>query len=264
VPEGDTIFRLVRRMEPQTAGRLVTRSEVRTGPSAGYDLAGRTLLSWRSVGKHMLTRFSGGESLHSHLEMDGSWRLLPPGRRIPRDVDPDVRVVLELGGPTLIGILLPVVELIRTSDEDDVVGHLGPDLLGPGWDLDEAVRRLQREPDRPIVEAILDQRNLAGIGNLWANETCFLRGAFPWRPVGSVDLPGLLRLVHKMIRYSAATDGRQITTGNTRRGQEHWVYGRSGRACLRCGTKIRFRPERPGEPYARATWWCPTCQPETW
>lgn len=148
-----------------------------------------------------------------------------------------------------------------------MVGHLGPDVLGPVslkrpspggvvaefWDEPEAISRLLREPSRPIVEALLDR-------NLWAGETCYLRGVNPWRPAGTVDLPGLVRLARRMMRQASET-GMQVTTGNPRRGESHWVYGRSGQPCRRCGSAIEFTPDVPGEPYRRDTWWCPRCQP---
>ena len=261
VPEGDTIARLVRRLGPATAGRTVTSSEVRIGRGAGTSLVGQVLLGWDSRGTHILTRFSGGLTLHTHLKMDGRWTLLPAGKVLPRRVDPDVRVIIGLGGPTLYGIALPIVELVPTREEATVVGHLGPDLLGPDWDEAEAIRRLAADPDRPIVEALLDQRNLAGIGNVWAVETCFLRGLHPWRPAGTVDLAATVRLARRMLRHSTDTTGSHVTTGNTRRGETHWVYGRAGHPCRRCGTTIELRRASPGEPYARDTWWCPSCQP---
>jgi len=253
VPEGDTIARLIRRLEPATAGRTVTTSEIRMGPGAGTSLVGQVLAGWESRGKHILTRFSGGLTLHTHLKMDGRWTLLGAGKVLPRHLDPDVRVVLGLGGPTLYGIGLPVVELLPTREEARVVGHLGPDLLGPGWDESEAVRRLGADVHRPVIEALLDQRNLAGIGNVWAVETCFLRGLYPWRPVGTVDLPAAVRLARRMLRHSTETDGRHVTTGNLRRGETHWVYSRAGRPCRRCGTPVAHRPARPG---ARWSWRC--------
>ena len=262
MPEGDSIARLVRRLNPPTAGRTVTVSDIRTGRGAGTSLVGRRLLGWESRGKHILTRFSGGLTLHTHLKMDGRWTLLADGKVLPRRMDPDVRVVVGLeGGLTLYGIALPVVEVLPTREEQSVVGHLGPDLLGPGWDEGEAVRRLAADAERPVIEALLDQRNLAGIGNVWAVETCFLRGLNPWRPIGTVDLPAAVRLARRMLRHSTDTTGSHVTTGDTRRGQTHWVYGRGGQPCRRCGTTILFRKARPGDPTSRDTWWCPTCQP---
>jgi len=270
VPEGDTIARLVRRLNPATAGRTVTSNEVRIGRGAGTSLVGQALLGWESRGKHILTRFSGGLTLHTHLKMDGRWTLLAAGKVLPRRLDPDVRVIVGLDGgparpgapgPTLYGIALPVVEVVATREEASVVGHLGPDLLGDGWDEDEAVRRLGADPERPVIEALLDQRNLAGIGNVWAVETCFLRGLHPWRPVGTVELGAAARLARRMLRHSTDTTGGHVTTGNLRRGESHWVYNRADRPCRRCATPIAFRDARPGEPYARQTWWCPICQP---
>ncbi|HET7018222.1 MAG TPA: DNA glycosylase, partial [Streptosporangiaceae bacterium] len=141
--------------------------------------------------------------------------------------------------------------------------HLGPDLLGPDWDQDEAVRRLLAQPDRPIGEALLDQANLAGIGNLYKAEVLFLRGISPWRTTAAAgDLGPLVELARKLLD---ANKERlfQVTTGNAARGQETWVYGRSGRPCRRCRTPIK------SDGYAgrgtirmeRVTFWCPACQP---
>lgn len=152
----------------------------------------------------------------------------------------------------------PVVQLVRSWTE--AVGHLGPDPLRPDWSLDEGVRRLLADPDRPLISALLDQRGVSGLGNLWVVELCFLRGHFPWTPVGSVELAPLLTLARRMLKHSVAYGTGMATTGDTRRGRSHWVYGRAGRPCRRCGTPIRFRPAS-GRPYERETWWCPHCQP---
>ena len=254
------MLRAARRMAAALEGRTVVRSDFRVPQLATADLSGRTVLSFVSRGKHMLTRFSGDLTLHTHFEMDGSWQLVGPGKRLPRTFADEIRVVLETDGPAAYGLRLPVVELLATAREDDVVGHLGPDILGPDWDEQEAVRRLAADPERPVVEALLDQKNLAGIGNLWANETCFLRGVSPWTPVRDVDLARAVRLARRMMTHALDHPG-QVTTGDTRRGQTHWVYGRNQRPCRRCGTPIDFRDSVTGRPYARETWWCPTCQP---
>ena len=251
-------------MRAGLVGHVVTRSDFRVPQLATADLSGRSVLAFDSYGKHMLTRFSAGErdgglTLHTHFEMDGAWQLVGHGKHLPASFDDEVRLVLETDGPTAYALRMPVLELLETAHEDRAVGHLGPDLLGPSWDEDEAVRRLLREPDRPVVEAVLDQKNLAGIGNLWAVETCFLRGVSPWTPVAEVDLPALVRLARRMLRHSLEHPG-QVTTGDTRRGQTHWVYGRAERPCRRCGTPVGFR-DSTGAPYARETWWCPRCQP---
>jgi len=245
-------------MRAGLVGRTVTASDFRVPQHATADLSGREVLAFDSLGKHMLTRFSGGLTLHTHFEMDGSWQLVGEGKRLPRAFDDEIRLVLSTDGPTAYALRMPVLELVETDREHEVVGHLGPDLLGD-WDADEAVRRLSADPQRPLVEALLDQRNLAGIGNLWAVETCFLRGASPWTPVADVDLPAALALVRRMMRHSLGHGG-MVTTGDTRRGRTHWVYGRAGRPCRRCGTEVQHREAGPG-PYARETWWCPSCQP---
>jgi len=162
-----------------------------------------------------------------------------------------------------------VLELLRTRDEHRVVGHLGPDVLAgrptatqEEFDLGEALARLARDPARPVVEALLDQRGVAGLGNLWAVELCFLRGLWPWTPLGDVDLEPLLALARRMIRHSLEHRTGMTTTGVKRRGENHWVTGRSNRPCRRCGTLVRFRPAAgSGAPYTREVWWCPSCQP---
>ncbi|MFC3690043.1 DNA-formamidopyrimidine glycosylase family protein [Aquipuribacter hungaricus] len=266
MPEGDSVWRVARRLEAGLSGRTVLRSDLRVPRSATADLSGQTVLTTVPRGKHLLTRFSGGLTLHTHLRMTGSWTVVGAGKRLPRHLDDTVRVVLATAGPTAYALDMPVVELLRTDREDDVVGHLGPDLLGPGWDPAEAVRRLSRDPARPLAAALLDQRNLAGIGNLWANELCFLRGRSPWTPVGEVDLPPLVDLAHRLLRFSVsgAVTGQntsQVTTGDPRKGRNHWVSGRAGRPCLRCGTTVRVVEEVPDDPERRRTWWCPRCQP---
>ncbi len=269
MPEGDSVWKAARRLREQLVGRVVVASDFRVPQHATADLSGRTVTAFDSYGKHMLTRFSpvaddGGLTLHTHFEMDGSWQVVGPGKVLPRDLDDDVRLVLRTDGPTAYALRMPVVELLRTADEDRVLGHLGPDVLGPSWEQgrheDEAVRRLSADPDRPLVEALLDQRNLAGIGNLWAVETCYLRGTSPWTPVRDVDLRAAVRLARRMMRHSLEHPG-QVTTGDTRRGQTHWVYGRAERPCRRCGTPVAFRDSVPSTNWARETWWCPHCQP---
>ncbi|GAB3678331.1 DNA-formamidopyrimidine glycosylase family protein [Angustibacter aerolatus] len=265
MPEGDSVKRVAVRLHARLSGLRVVRSSFRHPKAATVDLAGTTILETVSRGKHLLTRFDDGRTLHTHLRMDGEWTVLGPGKHLPRRLDPDVRVLLDTGpdGPTGIGLRLPVVEVLPTRDEADVVGHLGPDLLGDDWDAAEAERRLLLRPDRPIKAALLDQRNLAGIGNMWADELCFLRGLHPDRPVGTVDLPRALALAHRMLRFSVSPGGAaQVTTGDTRRGEQHWVTGRANRPCRRCGTTVLVVPEVPGDPERRRTWWCPSCQPE--
>ena len=265
VPEGDSVWKAAKRLREQLVGRTVVRSDFRVPQHATADLSGRQVTAFDSYGKHMLTRFSpasqdGGITLHTHFEMDGAWQVVGPGKVLPRSFDDEVRLVLQTDGPTAYALRMPVLELVATADEPQLLGHLGPDLLGPGWDEDEAVRRLAADPDRPLVEALLDQKDLAGIGNLWAVETCYLRGHSPWTPVRDVDLRAAVQLARRMMRHSLEHPG-QVTTGDTRRGSTHWVYGRAERPCRRCGTPVAFRDSITGTPYSRETWWCPRCQP---
>jgi endonuclease-8 len=267
VPEGDSVHLLAERLRRHLDGRTVVRSDLRVPQHATVDLAGRRVLGHETHGKHLLTRFSGASSdgltLHTHLRMDGSWTVIGPGRRLPRRLWDDVRVVLEVDtGQTAHGLLLPVVDVLRTRDEASVVGHLGPDPLRPDWDEAEAVRRISAEPEVPVARALLDQTKVAGWGNLWANELCFLRGVSPWTPVGDLDVAALVRLGARALRHSARVPGAyQVTTGDRRRGEQHYVAGRARRPCVRCGTTVRVVDAVDGDPGARRTWWCPRCQP---
>jgi endonuclease-8 len=261
MPEGDVVWRAARQLDAALAGRVLTRSDFRVPRYATTDLTGRTVLEVISRGKHMLTRVEADVTVHTHLRMDGSWRVWPAGRYPPRDHR--VRLVLENSRWQAVGFALGMVDVLPTAREDSVVGHLGPDLLGPDWDLDEAVRRLQGQPGRPVAEALLDQRNLAGIGNFYKAEALFLRGVSPWQPVGATaDLEDLVELARRLLTANKDRAG-QVTTGNPARGEEAWVYRRAGRPCRRCGTPIRAEGHAAhgnatGE---RVTFWCPACQP---
>ena len=262
MPEGDTVYALARRLDDALRDRVLTHGELRVPAHATADLAGRTVLSHVTHGKHLLTRLSGDLTLHTHLRMSGSWTISATGRWLPSTVIRDVRVVLRTDGPAAYGVLLPVVGLVRTRDEAEVVGHLGPDPLRDDWDVAEAARRFAADPDRPLAAVLLDQRCVAGFGNLWANELCYLRGHSPWTPVRDVDIPRLLKLGARALRHSATVPGAmQVTTGVRRKGEQHWVAGRAGQPCLRCGTPVQVVAEVANNPERRRTWWCPHCQP---
>jgi endonuclease-8 len=259
VPEGDTVWLAGKRLHEALAGRVLTTSDFRIPQLATTDLTGRCVLEVVPRGKHLLTRIDGGLTLHTHFRMDGTWHLYQPGGRWRGGPDHQVRVVLGNERWTAVGYRLPVVELLETADEHRVVGHLGPDVLGPDWDTDEAVRRVLADPHREIGLALLDQRNLAGIGNMYRVELLFLRGITPWTAVGEVpDLPAVVELGRRLM---VANKGRveQITTGSKKRGETHWVFERSGRPCRRCGTRI-LSAEQGDPPYQRQTYWCPRCQ----
>jgi formamidopyrimidine-DNA glycosylase len=258
MPEGDVVWRTARQLHDALAGRVLVRSDFRVPRYAMTDLTGRTVTEAVSRGKHLLIRVDGDITVHTHLKMEGSWRVGPPSPGPWRDHR--IRLVLANDSWQAVGRQLGIVEAIRTSREAATVGYLGPDLLGPDWDAGEAVRRLRAEPDRPIGEAIMDQRNLAGIGNLYKAETLFLRGISPWRPAGAVDaLPELTELARRLLEANKERIG-QVTTGNTARGQQTWVYGRAGQPCRRCGTAVRRGDQGPPTE-ERITFWCPHCQP---
>jgi endonuclease-8 len=257
VPEGDTVWLTARRLHEALAGRMLTRSDVRVPRYATTDLSGRVVTGCLARGKHLLTRVAGGVTVHTHLRMDGSWRVRPAGDRIT----PSHRIRLILANDTwqAVGYQLGVVEILPTARESSVVGHLGPDLLGPDWDPAEAARRLASQPARPVGEALLDQRNLAGIGNLYKAETLFLHGIDPWRPVRAVaDLGALVSTAQRLLDTNKERIG-QVTTGSWRQGEETWVYGRAGRPCRRCGTPVRSA-EQGRDRDERITYWCPHCQ----
>jgi endonuclease-8 len=290
VPEGDTVWLAGRRLHEAFAGRVLTRFDLRVPRHAVADLTGRPVVEVLSRGKHLLIRIDGGVTLHTHFRMDGSWQLVRPGGRW-RGPAHEVRAVLANADWEAVGHRLHDVLLLPSADEHRVVGHLGPDLLGPDWppadaagrrtaspgqpDVQdpsaataagywvegEAVRRLLDRPERSIGEALLDQRNAAGIGTVYRAEALFLRGVHPWSPVRQVaDLPRLLQLTRRLMIANRERPG-QVTTGDPRRGREHWVYGRAGEPCRRCGTAVRRGSQGPTAE-TRVIYWCAACQPD--
>jgi len=263
VPEGDTVWLTARTLHDALAGDELVRSDFRVPRLATTDLTRRKVIEVASRGKHLLTRVDGGVTVHTHLKMEGSWRVFRVGQRWTGGPDWQVRVALATSNRVAVGYRLGVVELVATRDEQQVVGHLGPDLLGEpgapgGWDEDEAVRRLSADPAREIAEALLDQRNLAGIGNLYKSETLFLTGVTPWTPVGDVDMTHVVRTAHRLL-VANKEHWHQSTTGSLRRGEEHWVFERSRRPCRRCGSPVASAMQGVA-PRERLSYWCPTCQ----
>ena len=184
MPEGDAVWLTARRLHQALAGRVLTRSDFRVPRYATTNLTGRMVTEAVSRGKHLLIRTGDGITVHTHLRMDGSWRVRPARDRVASSHR--IRLILANSEWQAVGYQLGVVEVLPTSSEHMVVGYLGPDLLGPDWDPAEAMSRLLADPARPVGEALLDQRNLAGIGNVYKAEVLFLRGIDPWRPVGEV------------------------------------------------------------------------------
>ncbi|MBL3666903.1 Fpg/Nei family DNA glycosylase [Streptomyces sp. M2CJ-2] len=260
MPEGDTVWQAARRLHSALAGTVLTRSDLRVPRLATADLTGRAVLDVTPRGKHLLTRVEGGLTLHSHLRMDGSWRVYTHGQRWSGGPAHQIRAILGNTDRTAVGYRLPVLELLRTTDEDRAVGHLGPDLLGPDWDPDLALANLLRDPARPLGEALLDQRNLAGIGNVYKNELCFLLGVTPWLPVGELSAERAARLPESARKLLLHNRDRPVRSTTGRRGQDLFVYGRADRPCLRCRTPVRRADQGDGS-RDRPTYWCPTCQP---
>jgi endonuclease-8 len=260
VPEGDTVWRAAKRLHDALAGEVLITSDFRIPRLATTDLTGRRVLEVVPRGKHLLTRVDGGVTLHTHFEMDGIWRVFDADERWSGGPAHEIRIVLGTARCTAVGYRLPVIDLVETAHESELVGHLGPDLLDAGFDATEALRRLATMPDIGIADALLDQRNLAGIGNVYKSEVLFLSGVDPSTP--TVDVPELAKLVDLARRLMVANRDRdtRITTGVRRPGEQTWVYGRAGRPCRRCGTRISRRMQ--GEPgRERVTFWCPSCQP---
>jgi endonuclease-8 len=260
VAEGDTVHLAAGRLDAALSGQRLVKTDFRVPAFATSDLSGHVVEGVAALGKHLLLRTDGGVTLHSHLKMEGAWELYRPGERWSGGPGHWIRAVLETEPWVAVGYRLGVLELLPTAREQEVIGHLGPDPLGADWDLEEAVRRLAADPGRAIGDALLDQQVMAGPGNVYRCEACFLRGLHPSTPVGDVpDLSAVVDLMKRLMEANRAI-GRQITTGDARRGRDRWVYGRAGRPCRRCGTLVqRNAPVRSATD--RVVFWCPHCQP---
>ncbi len=274
MPEGDTVWRSARKLHRALSGQVLTRAELRVPAHATADLTGALVVETLARGKHLLTRLTRADlepvTLHTHLKMEGSWQVYSPGQPWRRPQH-QARAVLAHPTRVAVGFSLGVTELLPTIEEASVVGHLGPDLLGPDWDPQEALSRLLTQPARPLRSALLDQRNLAGIGNMYAAELCFVSGAHPQTPVGEV--PKLERLLLRAAQMLQLNKERpvQATTGDLREGRRLWVYRRDRSPCRRCGTPIEVAMFDTGDDAGRSTdqpsgreraaYWCPRCQP---
>jgi endonuclease-8 len=260
MPEGDTVYLSAKNLNAALAGAVVTRFDLRVPAFSTVDLTGDVIEGVASRGKHLLMRI-GAYSIHSHLKMEGSWHLYREGTKWMRP-EWQARAIIGTADWTAVGFSLGTLEVVGRDDEESVVGHLGPDLLGPDWDAATARHRLLASPETPIFVAVLEQRNLAGLGNEYANELLFLRGLGPTTPVGAVgDLDGLLATAYRLIHANKDRDIRS-TTGDLRARQTHWVYGRVGQPCRRCGTRILTSQLGPTPLIQRDVYWCPRCQPE--
>jgi len=250
MPEGDTVFHTAETLRRALAGRTLTRCDVRVPRYATVDLTGHVVDEVCSRGKHLFIRV-GPASIHSHLKMDGTWRVTSPGKR----VDYRVRIILEASDIRAVGIDLGVLEILDRAHDEAAVDHLGPDLLGEDWDAKVAATNFAAHPDRPIAETLLDQGVLAGIGNVYCNELCFVSGHLPSAPVSAVTDPHRLVTRARDMLWANRFRWNRCTTGDTRAGRQLWVYGRNGQGCRRCGTPINY-----DDSGARVAYWCPACQ----
>ena len=250
MPEGDVLFRTAATLQRWLAGREVTEA---TGPAV--PMIGGTVARVESNGKHLLVRFGSGHVLHTHLRMTGSWHVYRVGERWQRPAS-QAKVTVTCGERVAVCFNAPVVELLAPGAEENhpSLSGLGPDVLTRPPDLAGIRRRArQRPPDTALGELLLDQRVVAGIGNIWRCEALFLEGRSPWVPVSAVtddDLDALISTANRIMGDSLGP-----FTGRPQR----WVYRRTGRPCRRCGTPVLSRPQ--GQ-QARTAYWCPTCQPD--
>jgi endonuclease VIII len=254
VPEGDTIHSAARRIREALVGSEIEEIET-PQPRHRYDrwperLGGRGVRAVDAQGKHLFIRFDGDLTLHSHLRLRGSWRVYRRGERWRRPAH-RAWLVLRTRDHEVVQFDGPELELMTDSRTrfDRRIAGLGPDVLGAEFDDERFLRLREDEPTRGIADALLDQRNVAGIGNVWKSEGCFLAGIDPWRPLARLSDDEALAIVHAL---------RPLMQLSAERGEKLlWVYGRSGRPCRRCGTRIRSRGQGDDN---RTTYWCPACQ----
>ena len=277
MPEGDSIYRAARTMHRVLAGHIVTKFDTAYAHldrvNVDTPIVGRTIERCESVGKHHLIVFSGDAILRTHMRMSGSWHLYRHGERWWRGPQA-MRVRIDTADWVAVAFQVPVAEFITSKQlaSTDPVAKLGPDLLGREFDRDEAVRRLAASAHQPIAMSLLDQRLVAGIGNVYKSEVLFLAGVNPFTPAGALPRPRLERLldIARGLLKDNVVDGTspRIQTYRSLRminpATEHdesvWVYGRAGKPCRKCATPIEMKKMGID---ARSTYWCPICQPSS-
>ncbi|GAA1742078.1 Fpg/Nei family DNA glycosylase [Isoptericola hypogeus] len=260
MPEGDVLRLVAERLDAALRGTPLVRAELRWPSAVGAVLEGATVTTCVAYGKHLLTRLDDGRTLHTHLRMDGTWRVHRSGTREAAARGHDVRAVLGTPAWTCVGHSLGMLDLVPTREEGRLLAHLGPDVLADDF-LDGGVadgaRRLAAQGARPLAESLLDQRPVAGLGTIWTAETLFALGTWPWTPTGDLDADALSRLLVTAHRLM----DRSVRVGRTRGLQavETAVHGRHRKPCRRCGTAVAVgRAGRP--PFDRPVYWCPGCQ----
>ena len=264
MPEGDTIFQIAAALRPLLVGQEVLAARASTPGPRMERVIGSHVTAVEPVGKHLLIRFDNGLALHTHLRMGGTWHRYAPGERW-RMAAWKARVVLEVPDHVVVCFNAPVAELMpdRATGLHPALVALGPDLLRDDFDADEAFRRLRSRADLEVAEALLDQRVMAGVGNVFKCEILFAESVNPWTPVaalGDETLRALISTARRLL-LDNTTPGRphRVTTrGDPSARGSLWVYGRANRPCSRCATPIQVR--RQGQ-HNRITYWCPRCQP---
>jgi endonuclease VIII len=275
VPEGDTIFRSARALGKALTGERVVRFETQLAHLASVNddtpVEGRTVDQVEARGKWLLMHFSGDLILTTHMLMSGSWHIYRAGERwrMPRA---SMRCAIYTVGWQAVAFNVPVAKFFtaRTLERNSAVPKLGPDLLGDTFSGDEARARVLARPEEEIANVLLNQRVIAGIGNVYKCEVCFLCGVHPFRHVSTLtadELDCMLHEARKLLQVNVqhgAEDGivtytgKRRTTGRSDTGARLWVYARQGQPCRRCGTPVLHRKQGPD---ARSTYWCPECQP---
>jgi endonuclease-8 len=274
MPEGDTIHRAAATLERAIGGQVVTRFESvlpkLTRVDADTPMAGRIIERVEARGKHVLIWFSGNLVLRTHMRMNGSWHIYRPGERWQRP-HRDMRILIETATMHAVAFTVPVAEFLtpRALLDHELVAELGPDPLSDTFRADDAIERMQAQGDTEIADVLLDQRVIAGIGNVFKSEVLFGARINPFAPVHQLTREQLQTIVDVATRFMRANVGAAATGGivtyagmrrTTGRGDPSarlWVYGRGGQPCRRCGTPISRQKQGP---YARSTYWCARCQ----
>ncbi len=261
MPEGDTVHRTADRLDAALRDAVVERAELRWPSVPDVDLSGSRTLEVVARGKHLLHRFDTGTTLHTHLRMEGQWRVEHPGERTARVLRrQDLRAAVLTHTWSAFGLRLGMLDLVPTAREQDLVGHLGPDVLGPDWDVAVAAARVTAS-GRFVGDTLLDQRVLCGVGTFWASEVLFIMRVLPWTPTADLGpelVATMLTRLHRLMDTARRT-GWQASTGVQRAGEEAYVHARSGRPCRRCGDTVRVATTG-APPRQRTLFSCPTCQ----
>ena len=264
MPEGDTVWRTAQRLHAALAGTPAALVDLRWGETDEAPLVGAVVDEVVPRGKHLLHRFTTGWTLHTHLRMEGSWRVEAAGSEAARRSlrRSDLRAAIGNDRWTTLGLRLGELDVVPRSEEHRLVGHLGPDVLGDDWDPDLVARRLTGQPaGTSIAAALLDQRVLAGVGTFWASEALFAQRLHPWRDAGGLPaetIAALVTRVHELMDRGKE-HAVQSSTGVLRADRRSWVHGRSGLPCRRCGTTVRVAPLGRAGP-DRVFFSCPSCQ----